>query len=63
MKETKPSAPLFYPNIRSLSEQYIINKILANNKFKNKINIKKDMKNYYETETEIYKKKLSRYKN
>ena len=35
----------------------------ANNKFNNNINIIKDIKNYYETETNNYNKKLSRYKN
>ena len=63
MEETKPSAPLLYPNITSFSEQSIIDKILANNKFKNNINIIKDIRNYYETETNNYNKKLSRYKN
>ena len=61
MKEPKPSAHLLYPNISSLSEQYINDKTLANNKPNNTINITKDMKNYYEIETKIYKKKLIRY--
>ena len=38
-------------------------KIQAKNKFNNKINIIKDIINYYETETNNYNKKLSRYKN
>ena len=38
MGETKPSAPLLYPNISSLPEQYINDKILANNKFNDNIN-------------------------
>ena len=41
MEETKPSAPLLYPNITSFSEHYINDKILANNKFNKIINIKK----------------------
>ena len=44
-----------------INEQYI--KIQANNKFNNNINIIKDIRNYYETETNNYNKKLSRYKN
>ena len=60
MEETKPSAPLHYPNTASFSEQYINNKILANNKFNKNINIIKDIRNYYETETNNYNKKLSR---
>ena len=38
-------------------------KIQANNKFNNNINIIKDIRIYYETETNNYNKKLSRYKN
>ena len=38
-------------------------KIQANNKLNNNINIIKDIRNYYETETNNYNKKLSRYKN
>ena len=52
MEETKPNASLFYPNISSLSEQDINDKILANDKFNNNINIIKDIKSYNETETE-----------
>ena len=63
MEETKPSALLLYPNITSFSEQYINDNILANNKFNNDINIIKDIRNYYETETHNYNKKFSRYKN
>ena len=63
MEETKPSAPLLYPTITPFSEQYINDKILANNKFNNSINIIKYIRNYYETETDNYNKKLSRYKN
>ena len=71
MEETKPSALLLYPNIseaasriNSFSKQYINNKILANNKFyNNNSTIIKDIRNYYEIETNNYNKKLSRYKN
>ena len=49
MEETKPSAPLLYPNLSCISEQYINDKILANNNFNNN-NIIKDIRNYYETE-------------
>ena len=45
MDETKPSAPLTYPNISSLSEQCINDKIIADNKFNKNINIIKDMRN------------------
>ena len=47
----------------SVSERSINEKIQANNKFNNNINIIKDIRNYYETETTNYNKKLSRYKN
>ena len=47
----------------TINEQYINDKILANNKFNNDINIIEDIRNYYETETNNYNKKLSRYKN
>ena len=48
----------------TVNEQYINNKILPNNKFdNNNNNIKKAIRNYYEIETNDYKKKLSRYKN
>ena len=74
---TDPTAPiesLLYPDLSSVSErlmreaaavneQQINEKIQANNKFNNNINIIKDIRNYYETETNNYKKKLSRYKN
>ena len=61
MEETTPSAPSLHPNINSFSEQYVNDKILANNKFKNNINIRKDGRNYYETETKNYNKKFSRH--
>ena len=47
----------------TVNEQNINEKIQANNKFNNNINIIKDIRNYYETETNNYNKKLSRYKN
>ena len=60
---TAPSERLLYPDLSSVSERLINEKILANNKFNNNINILKDIRNYYETETNNYNKKLSRYKN
>ena len=71
---TAPSESLLYPDLSSVSErlmreaaavneQRINEKIQANNKFNNNINIIKDIRNYYETETNNYNKKLSRYKN
>ena len=49
-------------NAATANEQLINEKIQANNKFNNNINIIKDIRNYYETETNNYNKKLSRYK-
>ena len=71
---TAPSESLLYPDLSSVSErlmreaaavneQQINEKIRANKKFNNNINIIKDIRNYYETETNNYDKKLSRYKN
>ena len=60
---TTPSERLLYPNLSTFNEQYINEKIQANNKFNNNINIIEDIRNYYETETNNYNKKLSRYKN
>ena len=60
---TAPSERLLYPDLSSVSERLINEKIEANNKFNNNINIIKDIRNYYETETKNYNKKLSRYKN
>ena len=57
-----PSERLLYPNLSSVSERLINEKFQANNKFNNS-NIIKDIRNYYETETNNYNKKLSRYKN
>ena len=77
MKMSQPTAPsesFLYPDLSSVSErlmreaaavneQQINEKIRANNNFNNNINIIKDIRNYYETETNNYDKKLSRYKN
>ena len=44
---SQPSAPserLLYPNLSTINEQYINDKILANNKFNRKSNIIKDLK-------------------
>ena len=60
---TAPSERLLYPNLSTVTEQYINEKIQDNNKFNNIINIIKDITNYYETETNNFNKKLSRYKN
>ena len=60
---TAPSEILLYPDLSSVSERLINEKIQANNKFNNNINTIKDIRNYYETETNNYNKKLSRYKN
>ena len=62
---------LLYPDLSSVSERLIreaaekqINvKTQAKNIFNNNINIIKDIKNYYETKTNNYNKKSSRYKN
>ena len=63
---TNPTAPierLLYPDLSSVSERLINEKIQANNKFNNNINIIKVIRNYYETDTNYYNKKLSIYKN
>ena len=60
---TAPSERLLYPVLSSVSERLKNEKIQANNKFSNNINIINDIRNYYETETNNYNKKLSRYKN
>ena len=62
---TAPSERLLYPDLSSVSERLIqevaekqINEqIQANNKINNNINIIKDIRNYYETETNNYNKK------
>ena len=66
LKMSQPSAPserLLYPELSSVSERLINENIQANNKLNNNINIMKDFRNYYETETNNYIKKLNRYKN
>ena len=60
---TAPSERLLYPNLSTVNEQNINQRIQANNKVNNNINIIKDIRYYYETETNNYNKKLSRYKN
>ena len=68
---TAPSERLLYPDLSSVSERLIreapekqINeKIQANNKFNNNINLIKDIIDYYEIETNNYNRKLSRYEN
>ena len=69
-QHSAPSERLLYPNLTTIGEtasriyeQYINDKILAINKFNYIINIIKDIRNYYETETNNYNKKLNRYKN
>ena len=59
---TAPSERLLYLVLSSVSERLINEKIQANKKFNNNINIIKDIRHYYETETNNYNKKLSRYK-
>ena len=60
---TREAAEKQIGNAATVNEQLINEKIHANNKFNNNINIIKDIRNYYETETNNYTKKLSRYKN
>ena len=60
---TAQSERLLYPDLSSVSERLINEKIFANNKLNNNINIIKDIRNYYETETNNFNKKFSRYKN
>ena len=62
-QSTAPSESLLYPDLSSVSERLINEKIQANDKFHNNINIIKDIRNYSETETNNYNGKLSRYKN
>ena len=52
----------YYIPTSTVNEQYINENIQANNKFNNNINIIRDIRNYYETETNNHNKKLSRYK-
>ena len=68
---TAPSERLLYPDLSSVSERLIreaaekqINEMIQpNDKFNNNINIIKGIRNYYETETNNYNKKLSRHQN
>ena len=60
---TAPSERLLYPNVSTINEQCLNDKILAINKFHNNMNIIKDIRNFYEVEISNYNKKLSRYKN
>ena len=60
---TAPSERLLYPDLSSVSERLINEKIQANNNFIKNNNIIEDIRNYYETETNNYNRKLSRYKN
>ena len=60
---TAPSERFLYPDLSFVSERFINEKIQANNNFNDNINIIKDIRNYYEAETNNYNKKLSRYKN
>ena len=65
MKMSNPTAPserILYPDLSSVSERLINEKIQANNKINNNINFIKDIRNYYETETNNCNKKLSRFK-
>ena len=41
-----PSERLLYPNLSTINEQYINDKILAKNKLSNKIDIIKDIRDY-----------------
>ena len=59
----REAAEKLISNAANVNEQLINEKIQANNKFNNNNNIIKDIRNYYETETNNYNKKLSRYKN
>ena len=60
---TAPSERFLYPDLSSVSERLINEKIQANNKFNNSINNIKDIIKSYETETINYNRKLTRYKN
>ena len=44
---TAPGERLLYPDLSSVSERLINEKIQANKKFNNNINIIKDIRNYY----------------
>ena len=50
---TALSERFLYPDLSSVSERLINEKIQANKKFNNNINIIKGIRNYYEIETTI----------
>ena len=56
---TAPSERLLYPNLSTVNEQYLNEKIQTNYKFNNNINIIKEIRDYFETETNNHNKKLS----
>ena len=59
LKMSQPTAPserLLYPDLSSVSERLINEKIQANNTSNNNTNIIKDIRNYYEIETNNYNK-------
>ena len=60
---TAQSERLLYTDLSTVSDRLINEEIQANNKFKNNISIIKDIRNYYEAETNNNTKKLTRYKN
>ena len=64
-ESTLPSAPIeriLYPDLTSDSEKMINEKVQGNKSCNDSIFITKDIRNYYETETNEYNKKLSKYK-
>ena len=60
---TASSEKLLFPDLSSASERLVNEKIKANNKFNYNVNIIKGIRKYYETKSNSYNKKLSRYKN
>ena len=48
IQPTAPSERFFYPDLSSVSERLINEKIQVNNKFNSNINIIKDIRNYYD---------------
>ena len=64
-ESTLPSAPIekiLYPDLTSDSEKMMNEKVQANKNFNDSIIITKDIRNYYEKETNEYNKKISKYK-
>ena len=54
MTTTQPGAQsetILYQNLSTVTERLIIDKIKANNSFNNKVNVIKDIRNCYESET------------